>query len=142
MAGYIGSYVSELSALMELAQLSETETRAFPVLRSVLRPTIDVPGDYLRQSRFRGEVAINRSQHETVCGLQCALEKVQGPPGTGKSTTIFHMITARLPPGTRVLVTCSRNVAVESIAQKLQVTDVCNCIRTRLNMCVAEYKRV
>ena len=36
-----------------------------------------------------------------------------------QSTTIFHIITARLPPTARVLVTCSRNVAVESIAQKL-----------------------
>lgn len=51
--------------------------------------------------------------------MQHALEKIQGPPGTGKSTTIFHIITARLPQTARVLVTCSRNVAVESIAQKL-----------------------
>jgi len=40
--------------------------------------------------------------------------------GTGKSTTIFHIITARIPAGVRVLVTCSRNVAVESLAQKLE----------------------
>jgi hypothetical protein len=39
--------------------------------------------------------------------------------GTGKSTTIFHIVNSRLPPGARVLVTCSRNVAVESLAQKL-----------------------
>ena len=70
--------------------------------------------------RLRSEVAINQSQYQTVLGLKNALEKVQGPPGTGKSTTIFHMITARIPPGSRVLVTCSRNVAVESIAQKLE----------------------
>ena len=40
--------------------------------------------------------------------------------GAGKSTTIFHIIAGRVPPGARVLVTCSRNVAVESIAQKLE----------------------
>ena len=51
------------------------------------------------------------------------LEKIQGPPGTGKSTTIYHVITQRVPPGARVLVTCSRNVAIESIAQKLRACD-------------------
>jgi len=40
--------------------------------------------------------------------------------GTGKSTTIFHIIYSRIPVGARVLVTCSRNVAVESIVQKLE----------------------
>jgi len=118
--GYIGSYVAELGALMELAILNATEQRAFPVLQSILRPAVDVPGDYNRDSCFNRHVPINPSQKETVMGLRDALEKVQGPPGTGKSTTIYHMITARLPPGTRVLVTCSRNVAVESIAQKLE----------------------
>ena len=61
-----------------------------------------------------------KGSHLLVCRLKFALEKVQGPPGTGKSTTIYHMVTYRLPKGARVLVTCSRNVAVESIAQKLQ----------------------
>ena len=68
---------------------------------------------------LRHEVPINPSQRRAVGSLQYALEKIQGPPGTGKSTTIFHIITARLPATARVLVTCSRNVAVESIAQKL-----------------------
>ena len=75
-------------------------------------------GDYV-QSALRSDVPINPSQCQTVKSLRYALEKVQGPPGTGKSTTIFHMVTARLPLHARVLVTCSRNVAVESIAQKL-----------------------
>ena len=42
-----------------------------------------------------------------------------GPPGTGKSTTIFHIVNSKVPADGVVLITCSRNVAVESIAQKL-----------------------
>eukprot|EP00439_Symbiodinium_sp_Y106_P046202 s1853_g5.t2 len=63
---------------------------------------------------------VNPSQRAAIEGLRYAVEKIQGPPGTGKSTTIFHILDARLPAGQRVLVTCSRNVAVESIAQKLE----------------------
>ena len=70
-----------------------------------------------------GGVGANRSQRAAVCALRHALEKIQGPPGTGKSTTIYHIITQRVPPGARVLVTCSRNVAIESIAQKLRACD-------------------
>jgi|AntAceMinimDraft_1070359.scaffolds.fasta_scaffold14458_2 hypothetical protein len=62
----------------------------------------------------------NDSQRTAVAALKYALEKIQGPPGTGKSTTIYHIINQRVPPGARVLVTCSRNVAIESIAQKLE----------------------
>ena len=58
-----------------------------------------------------------------MIALTHALEKIQGPPGTGKSTTIYHVVTQRVPPGSRVLVTCSRNVAIESIAQKLEACD-------------------
>ena len=70
-----------------------------------------------------GGVGANQSQRAAVCALRDALEKIQGPPGTGKSTTIYHVITQRVPPGARVLVTCSRNVAIESIAQKLRACD-------------------
>ena len=113
--GYVGSYMNELKALIELAEAKEVSN----VLQSVLCPRRDFPGDFVGCS-LRPGVPINPSQCRTVAGLQHALEKIQGPPGTGKSTTIFHVITARLPPGARVLVTCSRNVAVESIAQKLE----------------------
>ena len=65
----------------------------------------------------------NASQKAAVIALTHALEKIQGPPGTGKSTTIYHVVTQRVPPGSRVLVTCSRNVAIESIAQKLEACD-------------------
>jgi len=113
--GYVGSYINELKALIDLAEAKKVSN----VLQSVLCPRRDYPGDFISRS-LRAGVPINPSQNRTVAGLQHALEKIQGPPGTGKSTTIFHIITARLPYGARVLVTCSRNVAVESIAQKLE----------------------
>ena len=77
----------------------------------------------LAKQKTIGGVGANASQRAAVCALRYALEKIQGPPGTGKSTTIYHVITQRVPPGARVLVTCSRNVAIESIAQKLQACD-------------------
>lgn len=114
--GYIGSFTAELNALMELS--TQHPSQHSPVLQSILSPRRDQPGDYIMRP-LRPEVPINPSQRRAVHSLQHALEKIQGPPGTGKSTTIFHIITARLPSSARVLVTCSRNVAVESIAQKL-----------------------
>lgn len=114
--GYIGSFTAELGALIELS--TQHPSQHSPVLQSILTPRFDRPGDYVLRP-LRSEAPINSSQRRAVGSLQYALEKIQGPPGTGKSTTIFHIITARLPPAARVLVTCSRNVAVESIAQKL-----------------------
>ena len=114
--GYIGSYIAELRALIELAE----DPKPTNVLRSILDPRRDLPGDFAPMKPLAPGAAINQSQLATVKGLKYALEKIQGPPGTGKSTTIYHIITARVPRGARVLVTCSRNVAVESIAQKLE----------------------
>ncbi|KAK3273602.1 hypothetical protein CYMTET_18168 [Cymbomonas tetramitiformis] len=115
--GYVGSYLMELSALVELKDSTDGPSG---VLRSMLCPRLDFPGEYATRPLEEAKVPINTSQRVAVTQLRNALEKIQGPPGTGKSTTIFHIINSRLPLGARVLVTCSRNVAVESIAQKLQ----------------------
>lgn len=40
--------------------------------------------------------------------------------GTGKSTTIWHVIDARVAPEARVLVTCTRNQAVDAVTEKLE----------------------
>ena len=127
--GYVGAFVAELAALTELAQREARGHAASPVLRAVMRPTEHVPGSWgpapLPEEDFalisgEGAPRANASQKNAVCALSNALEKIQGPPGTGKSTTIYHVVTQRVPKGERVLVTCSRNVAVESIAQKLK----------------------
>ncbi|KAJ1490723.1 P-loop containing nucleoside triphosphate hydrolase protein, partial [Baffinella frigidus] len=107
--GYIGSYISELAALISLSESNSVSN----VMASILNPSRDLPGHYMR-GEIKPGVDINASQRTTVNALQHSLEKIQGPPGTGKSTTIFHIITARIPRGARVL------VAVESIAQKLE----------------------
>lgn len=41
------------------------------------------------------------------------------PTGTGKSTTIWHIINSRVNPSARILVTCTRNQAVDSITPKV-----------------------
>eukprot|EP00397_Hematodinium_sp_SG-2012_P004179 GEMP01004190.1.p1 GENE.GEMP01004190.1~~GEMP01004190.1.p1 ORF type:complete len:1162 (+),score=330.64 GEMP01004190.1:287-3772(+) len=116
--GYIGSYMAELGACLELPKGQIT-----PLHRSIIQPRNDFPGDYAPP--VRDAAGMNPNQKKTVDSLRFALEKIQGPPGTGKSTTIFYILTQRiLPLKKRVLVTCSRNVAVESLAQKLEASGV------------------
>ena len=45
--------------------------------------------------------------------------KNTGTPGTGKPTTIFHLIDCGVPVGEKALITCTRNVAMESITEKM-----------------------
>mmetsp|Transcript_28537 Transcript_28537/g.45829 ORF Transcript_28537/g.45829 Transcript_28537/m.45829 type:complete len:1349 (-) Transcript_28537:902-4948(-) len=116
--GYIGGYITELAALIELAE-RPPHWGVSNVLKSVLCPRLDFPGRF-ESRELCTDVPINESQNQTVADLKYALEKIQGPPGTGKSTTIFHIINSRVPVGVKVLVTCSRNVAVESLAIKLE----------------------
>jgi len=114
--GYMGSYMHEFKALIKLAKTKKLSN----AMLSVLQPSRDLPGDYVSRP-LCGRVPCNASQAHAVSSLKFALEKIQGPPGTGKSTTIHHIISSRIPVGARVLVTCSRNVAVEALAQKLEL---------------------
>ncbi|CAE7362521.1 SETX [Symbiodinium natans] len=116
--GYIGSFLAEYSAALELQRCKPTDVTN--PMKAILEPKVDLPGDFARRPVNAALVPVNPSQRAAIEGLKYALEKIQGPPGTGKSTTIFHILDARVPAGQRVLVTCSRNVAVESIAQKLE----------------------
>ena len=63
---------------------------------------------------------LNASQARVLGGLTDRLEVIHGPPGTGKSTTISYLIRHVLCPTEKVLATCTRNGAVNSIAAKLQ----------------------
>lgn len=114
--GYIGNYLVEFACILELAKNGSSNNN---LIKTILQPNSRFPGEYAKYPLRVAEVPINLSQKQAVDGLSCALEKIQGPPGTGKSTTIFHIIASRIPKGRRVLVTCSRNVAVESITQKI-----------------------
>ena len=77
--GYIGGYVTELVALVELASRKTNESPS-NVLKSVLCPRLDFPGKFERRE-LSPIVPINESQRQTVNGLTHALEKIQGPPG-------------------------------------------------------------
>jgi hypothetical protein len=44
-------------------------------------------------------VPVNEGQRQAVVGLQGGLNIIHGLPGTGKSTTIFHIIDARVKKG-------------------------------------------
>lgn len=123
--GYVGSYISEHAALAALAaggaNPRDGTEKGRVVVRSVLRPSLDFPGDYIENPTAAQRCArVNETQCEVVAGLGNALEKIQGPPGTGKSTTIAHIVESRVKPGARVLITCSRNAAVDALALKLQ----------------------
>ncbi|KAJ9461569.1 Regulator of nonsense transcripts 1-like protein [Diplonema papillatum] len=63
---------------------------------------------------------LNSSQNSVIDGLHGVLEVIHGPPGTGKSTTISYLIQERLSETDKILVTCTRNGAVDSLAAKLQ----------------------
>ncbi len=52
-------------------------------------------------------VPVNEGQLQAVTGLQGGLNMIHGPPGTGKSTTIFHIIDARVQKGKQVVGLCA-----------------------------------
>jgi hypothetical protein len=114
---YVGTYIRELEAIQEL--------REGGLNNGLL---LDVASPRGREAGFWGdgaetcfdeEVPSNAPQRAIVKGLSASVECIQGPPGTGKSTTIFHILSARLPPEYRALVTCVQNEAVDSIVEKL-----------------------
>lgn len=118
--GYIGSYMQQAIA-WKFAEPT-------PLMLSVMNPSRASGGDYCTGEIATHEVPINEAQKQAVLALRNDVELVQGPPGTGKSTTIYHIINSRIPLDKKVLVTCSRNGAVDSIAGKLkglQVEDEC-----------------
>eukprot|EP00961_Rhodomonas_salina_P108596 1461654-Rhodomonas_salina.2 len=75
----------------------------------------ELPGESTDQQPILLQSDARRVQ---MCSLQPA--QVRASLTQPCPAQIFHIITARIPAGARVLVTCSRNVAVESIAQKLE----------------------
>jgi hypothetical protein len=114
---YVGTYIRELEAIQEL--------REGGLNNGLL---LDVASPRGREAGFWGdgaetcfdeEVPSNAPQRAIVQGLSASVECIQGPPGTGKSTTIFHILSARLRPECRALVTCVQNKAVDSIVEKL-----------------------
>ncbi len=88
--------------------------------KMVLNPTRRDPGTYADCRPFQCDLmSINDDQARAVRGLKSRVEIIHGPPGTGKSTTIFHVLSARLPVGAAAVVTCVTNQAIDAVAEKL-----------------------
>ena len=68
----------------------------------------------------------NEDQARAVKSLRNRVELIHGPPGTGKSTTIFHVLSARMPAGAASVVTCVTNQAINAVAEKLSITHECS----------------
>lgn len=67
-----------------------------------LLPQYDLPCS-LNPARARADsVPVNPGQRAAVAGLRGGLGIIHGPPGTGKSTTIFHVVEARVQPRAQV----------------------------------------
>ena len=129
--GYVGAFLAELAALWELNDRASKGEAASPVLKAVLNPSSEVSGhwhpapppteDFVRGDQPRHPRLTSRRRLLFALWLRAGEDP--RATGTGKSTTIYHVITQRVPRGEEVLVTCSRNVAIESIAQKLEACD-------------------
>ena len=93
---------------------------ALTLEKMVLNPTRRDPGTYADCRPFQCDLmSINDDQARAVRGLKSRVEIIHGPPGTGKSTTIFHVLSARLPVGAAAVVTCVTNQAIDAVAEKL-----------------------
>ena len=93
---------------------------ALTLEKMVLNPTRRDPGTYAECKPFQCDLMnINDDQARAVRGLKSRVEIIHGPPGTGKSTTIFHVLCARLPAGAAAVVTCVTNQAIDAVAEKL-----------------------
>ncbi|KAL4859072.1 DNA-binding protein SMUBP-2 [Chlorella vulgaris] len=132
--GYLGSF---------LLQYSSAQTLRFKLHSNTLPPSarhcLELAADPRRQLQPQGngmgtlrggsyclltnKVPINASQRAAVVDLRGGLNIIHGRPGTGKSTTIFHIIESRVQKRAKVLVTCSRNQAVDAVVGKLALVE-------------------
>lgn len=128
--GFVGSYMLayESAQLLRVGlQAGNLTPEHLALLNQVAAP--GSPGRSLRLDRSRllspqlvdslPPDTANASQREAIRSVQDGLSIIHGPPGTGKSTTILYLIQARTPPSAKVLVTCTRNQAINAVAEKL-----------------------
>lgn len=135
--GFVGTFLAELEAIQKLREmhvvsfasafLEESESRRAgrsQLLMDVISPSTR-RSDFWNKAGtidFGQAVPSNLAQREIIQGLHGNIECIQGPPGTGKSTTIYHILSARLPADARALVTCVQNKAIDSICEKLALS--------------------
>eukprot|EP00039_Didymoeca_costata_P019562 m.338028 g.338028 ORF g.338028 m.338028 type:complete len:751 (-) comp18294_c0_seq1:152-2404(-) len=125
--GYIGDSLAKHNACVELLRLLKnpdddvTASKKLLLLKCLANPKERVETTYAPMPDVIGgeKVPINTTQYNVLKGLRYNIEAIQGPPGTGKSTTIFHLVSSRLPEDEVALVTCVQNKAVEAVVEKL-----------------------
>ena len=118
---YLNRYRCASELLLGLA-LTDTDLE-----KAVLNPQRRIAGTYSLGGGLRDDLMpINPDQRKAVLGLSKRLEIIHGPPGTGKSTTIFHMLSSRLPvKPCAAIVTCVTNQAIDAVSEKLAQTHDC-----------------
>ncbi|CAM9967678.1 unnamed protein product, partial [Ascophyllum nodosum] len=125
--GYVGSFLREYGSAARLLQVRGESSNA--LLKTVSAPGRQrkeypaTAGSFVPASSVgrldTSRVSLNAAQREAVMKLTGCLDIIVGPPGTGKSTTIYHIIDARVAKDARVLVTSIRNQAVDAVVAKV-----------------------
>ena len=105
------------------ADLQISPPREMMLERMVMDPTRRDSGTYAFCKPLKVHLMpVNEDQDNAVKSLSHRVEIIHGPPGTGKSTTIFHVLSARMPDGAASVVTCVTNQAIDAVAEKLSIT--------------------
>lgn len=117
---FAGDYLARYQCAMELQHEPPLERM---LEKMVLNPWHPEKGTYSPCRPFQRQLmSINEDQERAVKSLKSRVETIHGPPGTGKSTTIFHVLSARLPHGAAAVVTCVTNQAINAVTEKLSKT--------------------
>lgn len=122
VVGFMHPYYAELGAIQELLQHRGKND----MLVTLADPCNRCPFPFCggEGCEFSEKVPINEPQRTIIEMMDQNFECIQGPPGTGKSTTIFHIVQTAVPTGYHAIITCVQNKALDSIAEKLSVTDM------------------
>ncbi|KAL4439787.1 hypothetical protein ABPG75_002788 [Micractinium tetrahymenae] len=129
--GYTGSFLLAYSSAQALRHQLHTSTlppSACLLLELAANPRRQLGGGgggtlQVGPLHLLPDVPVNAGQRAAVEGLGPGLSVIHGPPGTGKSTTIFHIVEGRVQPGAQVLVTATRNQAIDAVVSKLSCVE-------------------
>lgn len=122
VVGFIYPVFAELGAIMNFFENPDRSA----MLRAVADPGTRSPFSFCKKGmcEFSDKVPINEPQRRIIETMAWNIECIQGPPGTGKSTTIFHIVQTAVPAGCHAIITCVQNKALDSVAEKLGLTDL------------------
>eukprot|EP00438_Fugacium_kawagutii_P007740 Skav221240 [mRNA] locus=scaffold1045:84449:95403:+ [translate_table: standard] len=117
---FVGDYLVRYQCAVTL---QAAPPRTLSLEKMVLNPTRQERGTYASPRPLQSQLMpFNDDQASAVRSLSQRVELIHGPPGTGKSTTIFHVLSSRMPLGSASVVTCVTNQAIDAVAQKLAIT--------------------